>query len=71
MTYHEAIELIIKLNCEFGAIERLLKSIHEKKNKAEDELSERQACMKAASKINKAKYNDDAIDALLSEVGET
>jgi len=40
MTYHEAIELIIKLNCEFGAIERLLKSIHEKKNKAEDELSE-------------------------------
>ena len=71
MTYNEAINLIIKLDCEIGAIERLLKSLHEKKNKADDELSERRACMKAANKINEMKYKDDAIDALLSEVGET
>lgn len=67
MSFAECITWLIKNDCESEAIRLLNASLENKINFMEERINSYRAGMRAARKINNAKYKDDALDALLGE----
>ena len=64
MDLYTAIEYICSIDSENEAIQILLKSYARKYEKNFKDLCNRESCLNAICKLNKAHYHDEAIDAL-------
>ena len=64
MDIYTAIEYICSIDAELEAISVLLNSHRKKHEKNFKDLCDREASLKTICKLNRAKYKDEAIDAL-------